>query len=219
MKRGLDESRMPGRTSGVAVRTGSAARMQLFAFALVAVAGWAACSGSPTMPSRRPAPPSSSPPPSPPAPPASEPVLTGELTVTSMSPPPEGHLAVWDCDPTLTMSLVRPAHQIGMCSDGFRASVDVLVPRDISSGMVEILFRDARGSLCAYASSGRSALQAGVRTRFETTSLDLSDHPAIPLLCAPLPFTTTTMAVVLEGTYTGPRLTQEFSHTFAFVAK
>ena len=143
------------------------------------------------------------------------PVLTGEFTVTSMSPPPEGHLAVWDCDPTLTMSLVRPAHQIGMCGDGFRASVDVLVPWDISSAMVEILFRDARGSLCAYASSGRTALQAGVRTRFETTSLDLSDHPAIPLLCAPLPFTTTTMAVVLEGTYTGPRLT----HTFAFVAK
>lgn len=218
MKRRLSESRIARWMSAVVWRT--SAGMQWFVLALIAVAGCAACSGGPTVPSRLPAPPSSSsPPPSPPAPPASEPVLTGELTVTSMSPPPEGHLAVWDCDPTLTMSLVRPAHQIGMCSDGFRASVDVLVPRDISSGMVEILFRDASGSLCAYASSGRSALQAGVRTRFETTSLDLSDHPAIPLLCAPLPFTTTTMAVVLEGTYTGPRLTQEFSHAFAFVAK
>ena len=218
MKRRLGESGMARRMSGVVVRTTSAATMQPFVLVLVALTGWAACSGGPTVPSSFPAPPPSSSSPPPPAPP-SEPVLTGELSVTSISPPPEGHLAVWDCDPTLPMSLVRPAHQIGMCSDGFRASVDVLVPRDISSAMVEIFFRDARGSLCAYASSGRTALQADVRTRFETTSLDLSDHPAIPLLCAALPFTTTTMAVVLEGTYTGPRLTQEFAHTFAFVAK
>ena len=208
MRQRLGESTRARWMSAVGVRRISAVGVQQSVLALVAVAGWAACSGASTAPSSP-----SAPPPLP-----SEPVLAAEITVTAMSPR-EGHLAVWDCDPTMTMSLLRPTHQIGMCTDGFRASVDVQVARDISDAMVEVRFRDARGSLCAYAASPRTALRSGIRTTFETRSLDLSDHPAIPLLCAPLPFTTTTMAVVLEGRYTGPRVTREFSYTFTFAAR
>ena len=146
--------------------------------------------------------------PSPPVPAPGPSTITGEITITSMSPAPGATVPVRPC----------ATGSERFCADQPQMTVDVVVDHDIANGVVTVSFER-----CAIGRTRVTTLSAGRRTSMSISTLDLSDdgplHDGVgaALLCA-LPAATTTMTVSLwrSGEPARALLTREFANGYTF---
>lgn len=141
-----------------------------------------------------------------PLPPA--PTVSGEITITSISPGPGATVPVRAC----ALGSTR------FCADQPRLTVEVVIDQDIPDGSLTVQF-----DRCGYAETPISALTAGSRISLTTSVIDLSDdgplHDGVGarLFCE-LPAVTTKTNVRLwrAGDAVGPLLAREFANTYTF---
>jgi hypothetical protein len=159
-----------------------------------------------------------------PAPPPAR--VEGTITLNAASRPSSGStLALFDCDPTLPAprGLMRPAHEIGICTDQMRLSFDVQVAENIPSASLTVELRDGTRTCAASSSDDSKSLTAGAVATFTPVgTIVFSDDPPAPDPPCALPLTTTRVVANLRRSRdrsTAPVLTVEFPITYSFAMR
>ena len=143
--------------------------------------------------------------PTPTSPPAA---VTGEITISSISPEPGATVPVRACTPGSEM----------FCADQPQVTIDVVVDRDIPNASLSVGF-----DRCGSASMPLASLTAGSRVSLTTSVIYLSDdgplHDGVgarPFCELPAVTTKTIVGLRRAGDGNAALLTREFPNTYTF---
>ena len=137
------------------------------------------------------------------------PAVTGEITITSISPEPGATVPVRACAPGSDR----------LCADQPQLTFDVVVDRDIPNAVLTVRFDQ-----CGFTSAPVTSLTSHSRMTLTTSVIGLSDDGprhdgvgAVPYCTLPAATTTMTVRLFRFGEPARALLTREFANAYTFV--